>query len=101
MDKVFQPIGNTVKITADSTSTNTALGYALGTRQVRVSVYGSNPVAVAFGTSSVAAVAATSINLLGNTVEVFSVPTDVTHAAVIAAGSTTGSIVSFQCGWGQ
>jgi hypothetical protein len=69
----------------------------LGTQSVRIAVLGDAPVWVNFGkAASVTASVNTSMPLLGNSVETFLLPNDITHIAAVS--STTGSSVYITTG---
>ena len=73
-------------------------GVGLGTVAVRVANIGTQTIFIDFGTSNTVAATATSIPMLANTVEVFTIPNDVTHIAFVAG--TTGSTVYVTVGEG-
>ena len=92
MNSVFTPVGATVNIAAATTTANvarTSLDLREGA-QVRVCNSGSVVAFVAFGDSGATATTTTSMPILPNTVEVFTVnPTQTHMAAITASGSTT------------
>lgn len=99
-ERAFRPLGATQTATATAASAVVALGYTMGTRSIRVVNYGANPINLAIGNAAtVAATTTNSMLMLGNTVEVFTMPTDATHVALIA-NTTTGSVVYLQVGEG-
>lgn len=92
--RAFKPFkaNATVNEAVDGAADTLALGtgVGVGTFQVRVANIGTQTIYIDFGTASTVAAVATSIPMLANTVEVFTVPNDVTHIAHIAGdvGST-------------
>lgn len=100
-ERAFRPLGATQTATATAASAVVALGYTQGTRAIRVSNVGANQINLAFGNAAtVAATTTASMHMLGNTVNIFTMPTDTTHVAIIAT-STTGSVVYLQVGEGR
>lgn len=86
----FGQKGNTVNAAVTGTSAALAITRpSIGTQSVRIVNSGTQVIFVEFGVSTVAAVAATSMPILANTVETFVLANEVTHIAAIA--STTGS----------
>ena len=88
--QVFLPIGDTVNLSADVTSTRVALtdaGLGSGTEEVRLRNTGTVEVFVAFGDSTVVATVAAGVPLPPNSVEVFRVRTSATHMAAITAAA--------------
>lgn len=86
----FTPTGDTVNVAAISTTGNVALGTFSGSAGASVRVYnaGTATVFIAFGISTVEAVAATSMPVPAGAIEVFAVGPGVTHMAAITASST-------------
>ncbi len=86
----FQQKGVTVTQVVTASSQRFAVTLAgTGTQTIRLVNSGTEVVYIELGSSTVAAVVATSMPMLPNTVETFLLPNDITHLAVIAA--TTGS----------
>lgn len=91
MDAAFTP-GPTVNLAVTGTTGSVALGTgggASGTPQVMVTApAGGQIVFIKFGSSSVAAVAATDTPILPGTAQIFTPPGGTTHVAAITATST-------------
>lgn len=89
---IFSPVGATVNLAATTTTGNVALTAihetGIGSKSVRLYNAGAVAVFVAFGTSAIAAVLATSIPIPPGGVEVFEVSPAVTHVAGITASGT-------------
>jgi hypothetical protein len=89
--QVFLPIGDTVNLTATTTSSRVALTnpeLGSGTEEVRIRNTGAVDVFVHFGDSTVVATLAASIPVQPNSVEAFRIRTSATHmAAITASGS--------------
>lgn len=92
--RAFKPYGANVTVNAAVTTSSAALAFgsggSIGTKSVRIANVGSNTIFITFGTGSATAATTTSLPMLGNTVEVFTVNADNTHVAHIsgAAGNT-------------
>lgn len=82
----FGPVGDTVNTVGAGVVALTRSG--IGTQTVRVVNSGTDTAFINFGTSGVAASAATSMPVLSGTVETFLFPIGVTHAAVAGATGT-------------
>ena len=99
--RAFHPLGNnkTVNITTTAASQTLAVPDTLGTRAVRVVNSGTDISFLEFTTATGAAAATTtSMPMLGNTVEVFTFPNDVTQIRVI--GAAGGSVLYVTYGEG-
>lgn len=85
-------------VTASSQTLAIPAGVGVGTPAVRVANVGTQTIFIDFGLSTGTASTSTSMPILANTVEVFSIVNDVTHLAVIAG--STGSTVYLTVGEG-
>jgi len=98
--RAFAPKGATVTATATASSATITIPWTVGSRAVRIVNFGANAINIEFGQgATVTATTTASMLMLGNTVEVFSTPTNTDRVAVIAT-STTGSVVYVQSGEG-
>lgn len=96
---VFTPMGTTKNITVGSSSASVALPVRAGIdRTVRIFNGDDETVFIEFGTSTVAAVAATSMPIPAGHVELVCIGPAVTHVAAIAA--TGGGLIHFTEGDG-
>lgn len=99
-ERAFRPLAATQTATATASSAVISLNYTMGTRSVRVANVGANAINLNIGTAvSVAATTTTSLVMLGNTVEVFTLAPAENYIAVIA-NTTTGSVVYCTVGEG-
>jgi hypothetical protein len=99
--QVFLPIGDTVVISANTSSARVALTDPLlgsGTREVRVHNTGLVPAFVNFGDGAVVASGAGSMPVGAGATEVFRVSATHTHVAAIT--TTSAAIVYFTSGQG-
>jgi len=89
--------GNTVNLAVTATTGNVAVTRpSVGIQSMRIANIGTQTIFVNFGTSAVAAVLATSMPILPNTVETFCLQNEVTYVAAIAA--STGSTMYITTG---
>lgn len=87
--RAFQPASPTVNVAVTAASANVLITRPnMGTQTVRLHNSGTNTVFVEFGkTSAVTASLTTSIPLLPNSVETFTIMNDQGYVAAIAGGS--------------
>lgn len=89
---VFSPMTPTVSIASVGTSSSNVartLSGHLGGDEIRIANTGTAVAFVEFGESTIAATTTTSVPILPNTVEVFSVNPVQTHVAAITVSGTT------------
>lgn len=93
--RAFRPLGNnkTVNLVVSAASQNLTIPDQLGTRSIRIVNSGTNLIFVEFGTAT--ATAATSMPLLGNTVEVFTFANDITALQIISTGAGNTVYVTY------
>lgn len=97
----FEPIPsqNTANIAVTGASQVLAVPVAgQGTRSIRVLNSGTQIIFIVFGISTSTAAVATAMPILANSAEIFTLPNNVTHVAVIA--SATGSTMYITVGEG-
>lgn len=87
----FSQKGSTVNLAVTASTGNVAITRpGVGTQTVRILASGNDPVFLNFGTSSaVTATLAAGMPMLGNTIETFLLPNDITHIAAISTGTAT------------
>ena len=89
LSKAWEPVAGSTQSLAVTTASSAAQAITAG-EVIRFSNAGTNPIAVAFGTAGVVAVAATAMDVMPGTAESFTVPAGTTHfAAIMASGSGT------------
>lgn len=99
----FTP-GQSAKVTAGSTTASKALPFQGG--QVEIQAVGTNPAAIAFGNSAVAAVVATgtfaaaSYPVINGQSKIVTAPQDATHIAYIRDGAADVTLY-ITCGMGN
>lgn len=99
--RAFKPLGvnKTVNVAVTATSQLLAVpNVPYGTLALRMANVGTQTIFIDFVTTTGTAVATTSIPLLANTVEVFTLGNDITHVSAIAG--TTGSTLYITYGEG-
>jgi hypothetical protein len=91
--RAFRVLAATITQSVTAASVAVALNYNNGTRAVRIVNSGTTPIAVQFGvsTATTTAVATTSTVMLGNTVEVFTIPPELQAVATIGVGGAAGT----------
>lgn len=89
--RAFRPLGNnkTVNVAVTAATQFLTIPDTLGTRSVRLVNLGPDTIFIEFVQAAQTAAVTTSLPMLPNTVEVFTLPLDVTRLSVI--GTTTTS----------
>lgn len=86
----FDPKGVPVTLAVTASSQAVAVTRpGVGTQTVRIVVSGTDPVFFVRGTSTVVSSTTTGTPMLGNTVETFLLPNDITHIAFISTGTAS------------
>lgn len=101
--RAFRPLGKNKTVNLAVTASNQYIAIPntpLGTRSIRVVVIGTATVFMEHAESNTTSPATTTTSMpqMANTSEVYTISTDITHLAVIAAG--TGSTVYLTYGEG-
>jgi hypothetical protein len=96
----FRALAATQSTASSGSSQGVTINVVGGTRTIRFANIGTVTVFVAFGVGSAPTAAlASSMPLLANTVEAFTIPPDVTHYSLIASGA--GSTLYSTIGVGE
>lgn len=95
--RAFRPLGNnkTVNLAVTAAAQFLSIPDSLGTRSVRLVNSGTATIFIEFVQASQTAALTTSLPMLPNTVEVFTLPTDVTRLSVIGTGTTNTLYVTY------